>query len=747
MSAQELLFVELDLPKCANDFGVAPCTAVGSGDAKCKKTVSTCKDFDNYDGSEIQTLRWVKSASYMPKDIYAVPSLNDVQTNAQRINPGENLGRRERVTCSFFNHRHNDLDLDPYVSERSYNPYEKGTYWGRFDAMYPSLQGYEARIIRGNTDQEISAMETSHYIADVGKIAGDKIGYSLTLKDVLEFAEGNKTLFPAPSLGLLSADLTVGSTATLTPTGIGASYPSSFMASIGNESVDCTRAGDVVTFTARGARGSIVDDHKEGDVLQITEEFDGENVSEILERLLGATNIPLDYYNQAQWDAQVAIVNSPNLTAYVAQPTPVFELMQDLMRDMALDIHADVVEKKIIMRFLINQVPAFEINDRNIIDTPAASYYEDKRVDLFFMAFGRRNPLLKMDDQINYPTTIVRPSSNPVSYLMGNPSAIRRHNSRWIPAILRAQASQTAAFIVGRYEIAPRGLMCKMKADMAPQLAQICTVKSSVFEDAFGNTPSIPMQVVAISKAQGNYAIELEEFRAATFDPDDLDIVIYFAENMLSMGEFASLRELYDSIYPYSIPSGATVRFEADSGVIFGSETTDSDDFALIVGDWPEVAGSGLTLQIANLTIAGRGGDGGTPYSDGGQGGPALYTRVDVELIDCLVGGGAGGGGGKFYFDGSYGFSADGGGGAGYPAGARGSTTATLEIGALGTTSTVSPYPASGDGGDLGDDGYPSYAVSGGAIDKDGGVAGVAVDGISYVTITGTTTIYGTQIN
>lgn len=741
MSAQELLFVELDCPKCANDFGVLPCAAVGTGDAKCKKTVSTCKDFDHYDGSELQTLRWVKAASYMPKNIYAVPSLNSVQTNAQRINPGENLGRRERVTCSFFNHRHNDLDLDPYASERSYNAYEKGTYWGRFAAMYPNVQGYAARVIRGNSAQLLSEMETSHYIADVGKIAGDKMGYGLTLKDVLDFAEGNKTLLPPPSLGLIGADISLADTSvTLTPSGVGASYPASFLASIGDESVDCTISGDTVTFMSRGVRGSLAAEHKEGDTLQITEAFVSQNISQILERLLGSTDTPLDYYNQSQWNAQVAIVNSPNLTAYIASPTPVFELIQDLMRDMALDIHTDVIAKKIIMRFLVDQIPTFEINDRNIIDTPAASFYEDKRVDLFFMSFGRRNPLLKMDEQINYPTTIVRPSSNPSSFLMGNPSAIRRHNSRWIPAILRAQASQTAAFIVGRYEIAPRGLMCKMKADMAPQLAQICNVKTSVFEDAFGDTPTIPMQVVAVSKSQGNYAIELEEFRAAAFDPDELNIIVYLAENMIGLGEFSTLRDLYDSIYPYAIPAGATVRFEADSGVIFGSTVPAITDFALVVGDWPEVAGSGLTLQIANLTIAGRGGDSGGLYSDSlnaQNGGSGIHTRVPLELIDCIVGAGAGGGGGVY--DAAFNALGRGGGGAGYPVG-LGYENGTTLTGGAGQYVGVA---TAGNGGDLGDSGSVGTGATVGAA----GVAGVAVDGISYITITGTTTIYGTQIN
>lgn len=40
--------LSIKLPRCANTFGNAPCTATGSGDAKCLNTFATCKDRDNY---------------------------------------------------------------------------------------------------------------------------------------------------------------------------------------------------------------------------------------------------------------------------------------------------------------------------------------------------------------------------------------------------------------------------------------------------------------------------------------------------------------------------------------------------------------------------------------------------------------------------------------------------------------------------------------------------------------------------
>ncbi|MES2180796.1 MAG: hypothetical protein V4493_01710 [Pseudomonadota bacterium] len=727
---QELLYVEMDCPKCPLSYGVSPCTA--SGDNQCKNTPATCQDLEHYEQGEIQTVRWVKAASYVPIDTYAVPNLHSVSTSSQRINPGENLGKRERVSCAFFNHQHNDIDLDPYVGERIYNPFERGTYWGKFAAMYPNVQGYPVRIIRGNTDQNYADMETSYYVADVGKIAGDKTGYSLTAKDVLDFAEGNKTLCPTPSNGLLASPVTFSTTTVdLTPVGIGAEYPASFDASIGDECVQCTISGDTVTFVERGAYFTVGQEHDEGDTLQIMESFVTQNASQILERLLGYTETPGDYYNVAQWDAQVALVSSPSLTCRIAEPTPVFELIQDLMKDLALDIHTDVVNKKIIMQFLIVQYPTMAITDENM-DSPQVNFYDDKRVDLFFLSFGRRNPLLKMDEPRNYPATIVRASSNPVSLIMGNPAAIRRQRSRWIPALLRTQASQTTEFVVGRYELAPRGLTCKMKASLAPQMAQVVNVVSSVFEDAYGGTPTIPMQVVSLSKAQGNYTVELEEFRATGFDPGSLTIVVSLVETVLDMGEFSSLRAIFDSIYPGAIPVGSTIRFEADPGVIYGGDNSSPYGFSVIAGDWPEIAD--ITLQIVNLIIVGFGGGSGSPGSVGFDGGNAFYTRVAIELIDCVVGGGGGGGGSSnFDFGGN---ETIGGGGAGYNPGS-GYNDGSLYVGGDGQVfGTATP---GGKGGDLGEDGDAS--------DGPGGIAGVAIDGDSYITISGTTTIYGSQIN
>ena len=55
------------------------------------------------------------------------------------------------ATLSVVFRDHKDADtapgLDPYFSERDYDPYEQGTFWGKFRARQPFLRGRAVRWI------------------------------------------------------------------------------------------------------------------------------------------------------------------------------------------------------------------------------------------------------------------------------------------------------------------------------------------------------------------------------------------------------------------------------------------------------------------------------------------------------------------------------------------------------------------------------------------------------------------------
>ncbi|MDX1397545.1 MAG: hypothetical protein R3204_03335, partial [Oceanospirillum sp.] len=83
---EPIQIVEIDQDFCANDFGVAPCTATGS--AKCFNCLRTCQDAANYDPEPL-TLRFAKPGDWISDySEYIIPMLASVNTTPTEISVG-----------------------------------------------------------------------------------------------------------------------------------------------------------------------------------------------------------------------------------------------------------------------------------------------------------------------------------------------------------------------------------------------------------------------------------------------------------------------------------------------------------------------------------------------------------------------------------------------------------------------------------------------------------------------------------
>lgn len=136
---KSLTFIEIDVDHCANTYGVAPCTA--SGLTKCFNSLASCQDRLHFINSPV-TLRFSKSSSHYPLSIDAIPSIKDVSFTPATISLGQDLGQRATLQVTFVDHPDSDTGPagDPYRTERCYDPYKQGTFWGKFRARYPFLQ-------------------------------------------------------------------------------------------------------------------------------------------------------------------------------------------------------------------------------------------------------------------------------------------------------------------------------------------------------------------------------------------------------------------------------------------------------------------------------------------------------------------------------------------------------------------------------------------------------------------------------
>ncbi len=246
MNRKALTYFEIDLDYCALSYGVSPCAAaIGvTGEARCFNTLKTCQDRGNFTNSPV-TLRFAIDADYLPPEIDAIPSIESVSFTPATISLGEDLGTRASLNVSFRDHLHSDAGpgLDKYHASRGYDPFKRGTFWGRFRARQPFLRGRNCRLILGFVGQSLGEMETRHYVMDSFNGPTPDGTFMITAKDVLKLADDERSQAPSLSNGSLLSDIASSASAlTVTPLGVGAEYRTSgFIAVGGKEIMSYTR--------------------------------------------------------------------------------------------------------------------------------------------------------------------------------------------------------------------------------------------------------------------------------------------------------------------------------------------------------------------------------------------------------------------------------------------------------------------------------------------------------------------------
>lgn len=192
--------LELDIDKCANTFGVAPCTATGT---PCYNCFSTCKDKPNYVRGTV-TLRYGLRGQPIPPGVLVRPYIASVDSSPTVIDADKGLAQRSVTRIKLVDEACTDLE-DPYRLSRA-TP-AGGGYWARFAARHPNAVGRFARLRRGYvaTPWDWTTFQDELYIID--QIAGpdENGGVSITLSDVIKLADRVK--YPTPTDGKLQAEL------------------------------------------------------------------------------------------------------------------------------------------------------------------------------------------------------------------------------------------------------------------------------------------------------------------------------------------------------------------------------------------------------------------------------------------------------------------------------------------------------------------------------------------------------------
>jgi hypothetical protein len=521
MPREPVTFVEIDMDRCTRTWGVAPCTATLSAEVprKCVNTFGTCRAKDAF-ASAPYTLRFCENRPNLPKGEIYFPFLERVSQITATVNIAGSdedmspLGRRATVKVSFRDARHNDLGLDPYRAERisgaaqwggaGYNPEPRGTFFGKLRARWPHYTGRPFRILEGYLDGGTFTLEqTRHYVL-TDWIGPDEDGLvQLEGKDPLSALSDDRALFPPPSKGVLSADMGagVGVAATLLPAGIGdLEYPASGRAKIGSEILSYTRAGDVITTTARGLASTSAATHSAGDTVQHVEFVNGERIDDFVERV-ALTRLPAALVPKAtKWEPEISRwMPSVRLTTNLATPTGIAELLGSLAV-LGVSIFWDDVEQEMALK--PNRPPdgdpVYTLTERDNLKAVATEDRNGDRLTEINFWSVQIDPTRGAKETGNYRRVSVFPDLEAMDSRAFGDVRIRNVLCRWFDEGADTIISGLGRRLLSRFKSAPRLLTVRVDPkDRTIPLAAVCLVSTRQFQDDTGESLPTLMQVIS----------------------------------------------------------------------------------------------------------------------------------------------------------------------------------------------------------------------------------------------------------
>lgn len=521
MPREPFTFVEIDIDRCQLDWGTLPCTAALAANTarKCFKTFGTCKAKGAFTSAPF-TIRLCEPRGNLPLGMGLIPVVEDISQITATVNIAGTddslgpLGRTATVTVTCTDPPHDGLGIDPYWSERisgaaqfdgvGYRPGDFGTLWGKLKAWWPHFAGRPLRIVEGWLVDGAFVQEASRaYVLAEWTGPSDKGRVQLKAKDPLSQLHDDKLVEPPVSRGVLAAAITdaPGIAATLSPAGIGDSdYPASGRICIGSEMADYTRAGDVLTLTARGVRGTKAATHAEGDTAQQVLVVDGWRLDDLVDYLTGR-KLPPEYRPKAaKWAPEVTRwASSVRLTTDIGKPEGVAKLLGELAV-LGVSIFWDDVAWEVGFKINrpIDNDPVYPLTDFGELLTASVDERDDKRLTNVFFYTVQLDPTRSATSADNYARLTDISDGDALDPRAYGEARIRRIFCRWLNGGSDAIVRVLGRRLLRRLNTAPKRLAAEVSPkDRQIPLAAVCPVETDVMQDDVGRPKPQSMQVIS----------------------------------------------------------------------------------------------------------------------------------------------------------------------------------------------------------------------------------------------------------
>lgn len=398
---------------------------------------------------------------------FAYPAIDKIVTQPLKLSTTGKIGRRAAVRVTLRDFPGGDTWLDPYASSRATAPQDQPIgFIAWLLRLMPYLEGKPARIRRGySTDPwDWDQFRTEHYIIDHIEQGADG-EVQVVLKDPLTELSGKRAQCPVASDGYLAADIdAVTTSATLAPAGIGTSdYPASGYLRINDEVVSYTRSADTLTIV-RGQLGSTADSHEAGDTAQQVTAYEDQQIEDILEdQLTTYGNQPSSRVPTATWAATAAQwFPGMTLTGYITEPTPVEDLVEELLTIGRLLFGWDPFNQVFILDSLRpprtpDAVDTLTETAGIVEGSVKVTPEEDDRLTQVWIHYDQRDVTEAQDERRNYRTVLRAINADTeAANAYGTTPRIRKIFTRWLQVGGDGIATQTAQRLLTSHADVPQ---------------------------------------------------------------------------------------------------------------------------------------------------------------------------------------------------------------------------------------------------------------------------------------------------
>lgn len=516
--------IEIDQDFCQNDFGVSPCTATNgpNGAIKCWNTYATCTDSENYNRG-VLTL-YFSTPQSREFDFYTIPLLKNFSFSAAKVNIGSRasnskpLGTRGSVTITLADTIHTDNIVDPYVSERDYNPLDRGTFWTKWLARNPYYTGRNLRVKTGFVGQDYSDFVTRHYVIDTitPSASGDSV--SIRALDILRLADDEKAKCPALSEGYLVSDIS-DTSSSLILAGVDIDdYPDNIIR-IGDEIITYTTVtGSSSPYTlsglTRGAHKTEASDHDADDTIQSCVLFSGFCWEIAYDILINYGNIDPSYIDFDEWEAEGSTwLSQFNVERVVSEPEGVTSLLGSLSQSCMFFVWVDEETQKIKFKAIRPEGGALETASQSgsmIENKTSLNIQPEFRASDVWVSYMLTDSTNDPGSSTSYNRTRARTDSASWSVNEYGERVVYEVNSPWI--INDGQAATLAFRTLARYRDGFEELSFTTDIKDNYEIGQVVNVYHDVNVNFTGETELKRYQITSVSKKQDTI-----EYKAVTY--------------------------------------------------------------------------------------------------------------------------------------------------------------------------------------------------------------------------------------